>query len=292
MTCDVRYGTDPLAPVSLPPLMARTDGRRSGAVGLVDGPVSAGHPGLARAARLAFLGPSAPAGADPDPATLHGTSVAGMLVAARDSGAPGICPGAPLLVRSLSFAAAPGAPGTAAADELAAALVETVDAGARVVNVSLALNARQHGGPGPLHEALEHALRRGAVIVAAAGNQGALGGSPVLRHRSVVPVVAYGPAGPLGSSSLGPSIGRRGVGAVGTGVRSLAAGGGLRPFGGTSAAAAVVTGTLALLWSEFPRAEPVELLAAVRASAAGRTSVAPPLLNAWEAYRTLRTADR
>jgi hypothetical protein len=51
---------------------------------------------------------------------------------------------------------------------------------------------------------------------------------------------------PLASTNLGGSIGRNGVSAPGAGITSLTPDGGYGPFGGTSAAAVLVCGVIAL----------------------------------------------
>ncbi|MFG3076389.1 hypothetical protein [Streptomyces sp. NPDC048225] len=51
-----------------------------------------------------------------------------------------------------------------------------------------------------------------------------------------------------------------------------------------------MTGAIALLWSEFPQSTPADLVSAVTRSSARRTSVVPPLLDAWRAYETVRAA--
>ena len=90
-------------------------------------------------------------------------------------------------------------------------------------------------------------------------------------------------------SNLGSSIGRRGLGAPGDRITSLGAQGEPLTLGGTSAAAPFVTGAIALLWSEFPAATATEMkLAATRASMPRRTTVVPPLLDAWAAYQAMR----
>ena len=94
------------------------------------------------------------------------------------------------------------------------------------------------------------------IVVAAAGNQGALGSSAITRHPWVIPVVACDDRGrPTNESNLGGSIGRRGLSALGAGVTSLAAEGEPLTLGGTSVAAPFVTGAIALLWSDFPGGE-------------------------------------
>jgi subtilisin family serine protease len=116
------------------------------------------------------------------------------------------------------------------------------------------------------------------LVVAAAGNQGVLGSSPITRHPWVLPVVAYGRAGrPMAYSNLGGSIGLRGVGAPGEAIEILNPGGGTRTGGGTSAAAAVVTGVLALLASLVPQAGAPALRSALTGGGRRRTVTPPPL---------------
>ncbi|OKH51474.1 hypothetical protein NIES2101_17990 [Calothrix sp. HK-06] len=56
-------------------------------------------------------------------------------------------------------------------------------------------------------------------------------------------------------------------------------------------AAPFVTGTIALLWSEFPTAEAIEVkLAVTQAYAGKRKTVVPPLLDAWAAYQVMAKA--
>ena len=96
----------------------------------------------------------------------------------------------------------------------------------------------------------------------------------------------------MNDSNLGGSIGRRGLSAPGDGVTSLGAEGQPLTLGGTSVAAPFVTGTIALLWSEFPAATAAQVkLAVTQASASRRVSVVPPLLDAEAAYQTLSMAN-
>ncbi|MBH5333343.1 S8 family serine peptidase [Streptomyces pactum] len=182
----------------------------------------------------------------------------------------------------------PGGP-AAEPEELAAAIIETVDAGARVINLSLARAQPSGAAHRGLEEALDHAARHGVLTVVAAGNQGTLGTSPLTRHPWTIPVVACDRAGrPLDLSNLGGAIGRNGLGAPGDGITSLGVDGTALTLSGTSAAAPFVTGAIALLWSEFPAAPAAEVRFAVTRSAARRrSSVAPPLLDAWAAYQLL-----
>jgi subtilisin family serine protease len=128
------------------------------------------------------------------------------------------------------------------------------------------------------------------IVIVAAGNQGTLGSTAITRHPWVIPVVAYDLQGkPMGHSNLGSSIGRRGLGAPGDKITSLGVAGKPLTLGGTSTAAPFVTGAIALLWSEFPTATAAKVkYAATQASVPRRTTVVPPLLDAWAAYQTMR----
>jgi subtilisin family serine protease len=277
--------------VGLPQLMARTSGRPEISIGLIDGPVALDHPDLAAKNIREVPGKLSAVCADAgDAACAHGTFIAGILHAKRMSVAPAICPGCTLLVRPI-FSEAP-ANGeqmpSASATELVDAIFDVIDAGARVINLSVALEGPSPAGGHSLQEALDFALRRGVVIVAAAGNQGAVGGSVITRHRWVIPVVAYDLRGrPMGISNLGASIGRSGLGAPGESVTSLGVNDPLT-MGGTSAATPFVTGAVALTWSEFPTATAAAVRSTIiQAAAPRRTNIVPPLLNAWAGYRLM-----
>ena len=280
--------------VGLSALMARTSGRPEISIGLIDGPVALDHPDLAAENIREVPGKIPAACADAsDVACAHGTFIAGILLARRASVAPAICPGCSLLVRAI-FAEAP-ANGeempSASAGELADAIIDVINAGARVINLSVALQGPSPGAGGSLQQALDFALRRGVLVVAAAGNQGTVGGSIITRHPWVIPVIAYDLKGrPMNLSNLGASIGRSGLGAPGEAVTSLGVADPLT-MGGTSAATPFVTGAAALIWSEFPAATAAEVRSAVRMAAAPRrTTIVPPLLSAWASYQTMSKA--
>jgi len=106
--------------------------------------------------------------------------------------------------------------------ELAEAIIDSVDAGVRVINLSAALVQPVPNGESSLEEALRYAAHRGVMIVAAAGNQGTVGSSAITRHPWVIPTAACDTHGrPLRASNLGASIGRRGLSAPGENVTSL-----------------------------------------------------------------------
>ncbi|WP_063892387.1 MULTISPECIES: S8 family serine peptidase [unclassified Streptomyces] len=273
---------------SVASLMARSTGAADLRVGLVDGPVMVGHPGLSHA-QITWSRADDVAEQDADDAAaLHATSTAGVLVAARGSGALGICPGITLVTRSVFRSPSARYAGSATWTALADALVELADAGARIVNMSLSLAAGVSNERRAVQDALDYTSARGVIVVAAAGNEGAINSTVVTRHRSVLPVVAYNLQGRPGRmSNLGRTIGQRGVGVVADAMMSLGSHGKLRSFGGTSAAAAVVTGAAALILSELPDTTPEELIRAMKGAPSQRTSVVPPLMDARHAFESL-----
>jgi subtilisin family serine protease len=280
----------PLGLVKLPYLMELSAGSSDVGVGLIDGPVAVGHSDLARNIREA-PGAAAACVQATSAACVHGTFVAGVLCAKRGSVAPAVCPDCTLVVCPVFAEAANGNldPPSAEPEELAAAILSCIEAGARVINLSLALMQSSPQARLALRQALDHAARRGVLIVAAAGNQGAVGGTIITAHPWVVPVGACDLRGkPLNESNLGHSIGRRGLLAAGEQVTSLGSEGEPLTLGGTSAAAPFVTGAIALIWSLFRTASGAELrLAMLQAHARARTTVTPPLLNAWAVYQIL-----
>ena len=281
--------------VRLRALMERSQGRPEIAIASIDGPVALDHPDFAGAPIRELPGKAAGTCKVADSvACTHGTFVAGMLSARRGSAAPAICPGCTLLLRPI-FGETRNGYGpmpSATPQELAEAIVESVDAGARIINLSSALVQPSPKAEGGLAAALDHAARRGVIVVAAAGNQGRVGSSAVTSHTWVIPVAACNIQGrPLSQSNLGSSIGRRGLAAPGESVTSLGTNGKPQTFGGTSAAAPFVTGAIALIWSEFPKATATQIkLAVTQAGTRGRGSIAPPLLDAWAAFEAVTSA--
>ncbi|HEY2290541.1 MAG TPA: S8 family serine peptidase [Thermoanaerobaculia bacterium] len=272
--------------MALRPLIDTTEGSAGVVLGLIDGPVDAAHPDFARA-RLLPLGGGAcqPAGG----ACRHGTFLAGMLAARRGSPAPAIAPGCPVVIRPIFGDGPPGSAPAATPDELARALTEVIAAGARVVNLSLA-SPPSLAVSSEVSSACELACQRGVIVVAAAGNQRALGRAASLAHPWVLPVAGCDAAGRLAAgSNLSPSIGRRGLLAPSVSVVSTAPGGGYGHGQGTSVAAAWVSGAIALLWSLVPAASASEVVAALRPASPGlHRRLAPPLLDAAAAWQRLR----
>lgn len=284
--------TNPLDLVRLAPLMKIASGRAETRIGLIDGPVVTNHPELSTTKIQEVSGAiGGTCERASSIACMHGTFVAGILCAKRGSVAPAICPDCTLVIRPI-FAEASltnGEMPSATPEELASAIIDCIDANAHVINLSAALANPSAKGERRLEEVLDYSAKRGVLVVAAAGNQGEVGSSAITRHPWVIPVIASDLHGrPIAYSNLGSSIGRRGLSASGEGITSLSVNGNPPTFGGTSAAAPFVTGAIALLLSLFPRATAAAVkMAITTASGTRRTTVVPPLLNAWAAYESL-----
>lgn len=282
----------PLGLIKLTPLMEITGGNSEITVGLIDGPVAMDHPDLTRENIRGIPGElSGMCTVANSTACSHGTFVAGILCGKRDSVAPAICPNCKLLVRPIftETILGNGQMPSANPKELAAAIIDTINSGARVINLSAALAQPSTEGERELEEALDYAARHGVIIIAAAGNHGTVGSTAITRHSWVIPVAACDQRGyPLSYSNLGHSIGRQGLSAPGDSIVSLATDRNSLTLSGTSAATPFVTGAIALLYSIFPNTTAAEIKSVVmRANATRRTSVVPPLLDAWTAYQNL-----
>lgn len=287
---------DPLDLVKLTAVMERTEGNPEVKIGLIDGPVATQHADLACESLHEIPGNNGATCTQANSAAcLHGTFVAGILSAKRNSLAPAICPNCTVLIRPIFSETTSGREHmpSATPQELAAAILACIDAGARVINLSLALAQPSTKGEQVLEAALNHAVKRGVIVVAAAGNQGTLGSSAITRHPWVIPVVACDLRGrPMNESNLGSSIGRGGLRAPGDSITSLGSEGQSLTLGGTSVAVPFVTGAIALLWSEFLAATAAEVKLAITHSYGRRqASVTPPLLDASAAFEVLKANE-
>ena len=283
---------NPLDLVNLTASMTVTAGRPEIVIGLIDGPVAMDHPDLTSASLREVSGAHSKCNQYPSASCLHGTYIAGILGGARASLAPAICPKCTILVRPIFAEAVEGLNQmpSSTAEELGGAMVNCIEAGARVLNLSVALSHPTRQGERILAEALDYAAHRGVILVVAAGNQGTLGSSVITRHPWAIPVIAYdSQRRPLSYSKLGKSIGTRGLGAPGDNITSLGMGGQSLRLSGTSVAVPFVTGALALLWSEFSGASAAHVkLAIAQSQGPRRSALVPPLMNAWASYEFLR----
>ncbi len=223
----------------------------------------------------------------------HGTSVAGIIANAADNiGLTGVAPTVKIMdVRAFD------AKGRATVDAIVKALDYAVANGARIVNMSF-------GGlgcfelPGKLRQAVEHALDKGAILVAAAGNFGEAFPNCVSYPAAYPGVIAVGATGTDGNATSYSQGGSKlDVVAPGGDISyekflELAAKienfeqflpllktailtpypfGGYGPFFGTSAAAPHVSGVLALMLSVNPKLSATDAANILRMTATSRS---------------------
>lgn len=270
--------------------MELSAGRADVTIGMLDGPVATDVAALASRS-IRVLNGSAQGFAHDDASEDHGTFVAGILSARRGEQAPAICPDCSLLVRPILLAPPVGDPDPApraTLHELATAIREVVHAGVHVVNLSVATRGHDARSEREVTDALDEAMKRQTLVVAAAGNHPIAGTSVLTAHPWVIPVAAYNLVGrPSALTNLAPSAARRGVGAPGEAIVSVTRNGGYVKRSGTSLAAAFVSGVAALLWSLAPSASAEAVRFSVTHSSRRSHSVIPPLLNSWAAWHLL-----
>lgn len=251
------------------------NGAAAVSVAVIDGPYDAATLSEILARSPINLGNSS-CGVVPNGACNHGTFVMGILGARSDASVPGLCPGCqilhfPLFMDELAPWASVG--------ELANAISVAVEAGARLINLSLAILGDEAQSDRRLAAALDYAEVSGAVLLVAAGNQGRLAMGQLLSHPVTIPVVAVDAAHRLlPACNFGPTISRRGIAALGQHVVGYAPGGGTAVMSGTSVATAVATGTVADLWAARPSADGDQVRAAL-ARLTRRDGPVPPELD-------------
>ncbi|MET8525395.1 type VII secretion-associated serine protease mycosin [Micromonospora sp. NPDC005172] len=189
----------------------------------------------------------------------HGTMVAGIIAGQDGTGAPfsGIAPAA----RILPIRVLPDAKGTndeALPGQIAAAIDWAVDNGADVINLSLVTLPRPE-----LAQAVERALTKRVVLVAAAGNR-----QETQEDKPAYPAAYPGVIAVAGVDEQGGHVGTSvsgsyvDVAAPGLNIIGPAPGGsGYRaePTGGTSFAAAYVSGVAALVRAAYPDLTPQQV---------------------------------
>jgi predicted CXXCH cytochrome family protein len=191
----------------------------------------------------------------------HGTHLAGVIGAGLDNltGIAGAAPNARLM--PVTVLAADGS-GTHAA--VAEGIVYAVNAGARIINLGF-------GGPGSsrlLHSAVEYALSRNVLVIAAAGNHA----SPAVYYPAGYPgVIAVGAVDNDGYwANFSASGDHLALSAPGVNVYSTAPGGAYRSASGTSISAAHVSAAAALLLSQPQMSDPMLVKTVLYGSALDR----------------------
>ena len=218
-------------------------------VAILDGPVDTTHPSLA-AARLTQVETLASARGGDGPACRHGTHVASIIFGQPGSAVEGIAPNCSGIIAPV-FANGPGGSLIMCSQlDLARAILQAIEHGAHVINISGGqLSAT--GAPEPLLErAIQACAEQNVLLVAAAGNDGCDCLHVPAAVDTVLSVGAMDAFGaPLQISNWGDAYGANGILAPGQHIAGAVPGGDVRVGTGTSFAAPIVSATAALLLS-------------------------------------------
>ena len=182
----------------------------------------------------------------PEDETGHGTQVSGIIAAKPNDGVgiAGIAWNCRLMPVRASFKFGGG--GYLQNDDAAAAIVYAADNGAQVINMSWGDSVNAF----IIEDAVAYAYAHGCVMVAAAGNEGAVGSWYPAGLKTVISVAGLNIERQLyGDSNFGATID---IAAPGDEVLSTDLNGGYQNVSGTSIAAPHVSGVAALVLSANP----------------------------------------
>jgi subtilisin family serine protease len=229
-----------LSSIGWPQLYASAAEGRKVSIAVLDTGVDATHPDLAPVVSGGWSALSADgSGATTDPHG-HGTFVAGIAAAATNNGT-GIA-GVAFRDTSLISVQVLPADGIGYDSDVVAGLIWAADSGADVILMAFSSPDRSQ----LLADAAEYAASKGAVLVAASGNEASPAQSFPAGFGSVIGVAASDPENRLWPGS---NTGSAAIAAPGVSVLATSRGGELTRVSGTSAAAAHVAGAAAVLLS-------------------------------------------
>ncbi|HEY4450987.1 MAG TPA: S8 family serine peptidase, partial [Solirubrobacteraceae bacterium] len=215
----------------------------SATVAILDTGVDASHPDLAGqlVPGSSIVDPSSDGTSDPNG---HGTWMAGIVAAASDNGI-GIAGVGYAGVKVMPVAVL-GADGTGSDGNIISGVIYAADHGANVILMSFTNPGFSQG----LQDAIDYAWSKGAVVVAAAGNDESATVNYPAGDRGVIGVANSNENDELNSTS---NFGQDAfMAAPGTNISTTSVGGGYATISGTSAAAAEVAGAAALMKANSP----------------------------------------
>lgn len=218
-------------------------------IAILDGPADLAHPTL-RGAQLSQLATLASGTVDCGAACRHGTHLASVIFGRHDGPVHGIAPCCRGVIVPIFESAAGDELRACSQLDLARALGQAVQDGARVINVSGGEFAPAGTAHPILADAVADCARHGVLIVAATGNDGCACLHVPAALASVLAVGAMGSAGEaLEFSNWGAVYQVQGILAPGEAIPGAVPGGGTAQLTGTSVATAIVSGVAALLMS-------------------------------------------
>lgn len=199
----------------------------------------------------------------------HGTMVASLLAGRghdKNSGVIGVAPESQLISVAMRFDLQP----QNTDEQVAAGIHYAVDAGAKVINLSLTRNSKDW--PALWDEAFQYAFDNDVVVVAAAGNRAS--GTDQVGAPATIPgvLVVAGVDKNANISNQASTDGLTiGVSAPATDLVSAYPGGDYKIWSGTSGAAPIVSGLVALIRSKYPQLDANNVINRVIATATKMT---------------------
>jgi len=204
----------------------------------------------------------------------HGTMVAGVIAAHTDNtiGVAGYCSGCSILPVKIA-----GADGYASWSAMASGVKWAADQGARVINISFAGTT----GSRAVHSAIKYAERRGAIVVASAGNYSSVTPTYPAAYRGVLAVASSESDDTAASYTDHGSWVRFAAPGCNDSTNVSASSPLFASFCGTSSAAPVVSAIAALAFSSKPNATRRQVVQAMTSGAVPVGYVSAGRIDAW-----------
>lgn len=238
-------------------LQAETLGDPRVVIAMLDGPVDRAHECFlgADVTTIETLAGHTGSGA----AVRHGTHVASILFGQPGSPVPGLAPRCKGLLLPVFSEDARGEIVPSSQLDVARAITQAISSGARIINLSGGQLAASGEAEWVLADAIRQCAASDVILVAAAGNEGCECLHVPAATPSVLVVGAMDDNGnPSSFSNWNDAYHGHGILAPGEAIPGAAPGGGVEVRSGTSYAAPIVTGVLALLMSrELQRGRPI-----------------------------------
>ena len=220
-------------------------------IAVIDGPIDADH-SVFKQARLEQRGRNIRPADTAAPSRAHGTQVASILFGQSHSALLGVAPACRGLIIPVFTDTSDGGIRPCSELDLAEAIRIALNEGADIINISAGRTSGTGAANAHLTAAIDECAQRGALVVAAAGNDGCDCMHVPAALPGVLVVGAHDETGkPMGFSNWGEAYRPRGILAPGKNITSASAGGGFASVSGTSFAAPLVTGISALLMSKL-----------------------------------------
>lgn len=241
--------TDISALPEIKSLWLESVGDPSVCVAVLDGPVDQFH-SCFDGSNLTQLPTLVSGVVDLGSASQHGTHVASVIFGQHDGPVRGIAPNCRGLIVPVFTNGRDGGLAPCSQIDLARAITQAVERGANVINISGGQLAASAEPDKLLENAVRLCQEKNVLIVAAAGNDGCDCLHIPAALESVLAVGAMDAQGnPIGFSNWGKAYQNQGILALGENILGAIPGGGTATKTGTSFAAPVVSGIVALLLS-------------------------------------------